>query len=150
MLIININRRRIQYSAIIEFKIKKKKRFSTLLFLLRLLRITRPGFSLAQWTNRSITMDLLMTTQARFHRRRLLPAMIIFFFLIRLRSWHIFKAFDKQKSQKRKKRISFEINSTKAPHVHKIRPERWCWWSRMRRCRYGTRSGLFVFIRHQT
>ena len=38
----------------------RNQRFLVLLFL-GLLGVPRPAFSLAQWTNRGVTMDLLMT-----------------------------------------------------------------------------------------
>lgn len=40
--------------------------------LLRLLRVARATFGLAQRANRRVAMDLLMTRQARLHGRRLL------------------------------------------------------------------------------
>lgn len=42
-------------------------------FLLRLLRIAWTALGLAQWTDWSVAMNLLMTRQARLHRRWLLP-----------------------------------------------------------------------------
>lgn len=56
-------------------KLRDSVSFAALLvLLLRLFRITRTTLGLAQRTNGSVPMDLLVTRQARLHRRWLLPA----------------------------------------------------------------------------